>query len=190
MVKQKGKTKKRVPCLSNIDNDVRVREAFKYLTTHKSEYIIYENGRPLDIKEAIRRYKQTKEDKWLLHVLVSNMGYFANTLSKVAAKYKIDPCDYVVYVYEGLKYSADKCDADRVGLSYLAAGVYIICARQADRELRKKTGELNLEDFVYEDDEHEIHEGIAKLDMLLADFGIYDVPLYDEDIHEAHGGRD
>ncbi len=185
--KRDGKRKRRAPFLADMEG-ARVRNAFRHITIHKEDYIVRENGRIVDIKEAVRRYKATGDDKWVLHILASNVGYFANTIGKLASKYNIDPSDYVYCVYYGLKYAMDKCDPEKVRLSYLASGVYMISRREVDRDLRERKMEVSMEGFAYNDDEGEMILDSEHLDRLFADFGIYDVPLYDEDTCKTHDG--
>jgi hypothetical protein len=181
MPKKSRGGKRKAPYLSDM-HVARVRNAFAHITANKKEYIIYENGKPVSLKEAVRRYKQTEDDKWLLHILTSNLGYFANTLGKVSARYGVDPSDYVYAVYYGLKYALSKCDPERARLSYLASGVYIICVREIDRDLRERKKEVNIDCFTFPDDgDNDVPTGVEQLDKLFADLGIYDVPLYDED---------
>jgi hypothetical protein len=170
---------RKLPCVASLDRD-RIRDAFIYLTLHKDDYIVYDNGEPLDYREAVKRFKATGDDKWVLHILLSNLGYFVNTLATVVAKYKVDPADYVIHVYEGLKRSMTKCDAERVKLSYLSGGVFLWCRKIADLEVRERNKELNINEFIcYSDDDCE-HEEIRDLDMFLAEQGVYQLPLYDE----------
>ncbi len=163
----------------------RVRDAFELLTSHKDEYIVRENGKPVDYKDAVRRYKETGDESWVMHILASNLGYFANTLAKVVAKYRVSPEDYVGVVYEGLRQAMEKCDASRVKLSYLATGVFFICRREAEHEVRRKANEVEasflLSDVVENEDEDENMD----LDTWMAENGIYEVPLSDEDTCEA-----
>jgi hypothetical protein len=166
---------------------VRVRDAFELLTAHKDEYIIRESGKPVDYREAVRRYKETGDEAWVMHVLASNLGYFANTLAKVVAKYGVVPEDYVALVYEGLRRSMEKCDASRVRLSYLAAGVFFICRREAENEIRHKANEVNASFTFPEGDEDGDDEFFMDLDTWLAQNGIYEVPLNDEDTCETSG---
>jgi hypothetical protein len=181
MPKKSKSGRRKAPYLSDM-YVVRVRGAFAHITANKEEYIIYENNKPVSLKEAVYRYKQTEDDKWLLHILASNLGYFANTLGKAAAKFGVDPCDYIYAVYYGLKYALSKCDPEKVRLSYLASGVYIICVREIDRDLRERRKETDMRCFAcYNENDDENQVGGEYLDRLFADFGIYDVPLYDED---------
>jgi len=183
MPNKKKRGKRRAPYLSDM-YATRVRDALEHISAHKKEYIINENGAPVSIREAARRYKETGDDKWLLHILFSNLGYFANTLGKFAARYNADPRDYIHYIYDGLKYSLGKCDPDRVKISYLASGVYITFVREINRENRKKRKEVDIERLTYaEAEEEEVPTSGEYLDRLFADFDIYDVPLYDEDTH-------
>jgi len=174
----------RAPYLAQMGH-VRVRDAFELLTAHKDEYIIKENGKPVDYREAVRRYKETGDDSWVMHVLASNLGYFANALAKVAAKYGVAPEDYVALVYEGLRRSMEKCDASRVSLSYLAAGVFFACRREAENEVRRKANEVDASLTFPDVDEDGNGEVIMDLDTWLAQNGIYEVPLSDEDTCEA-----
>ena len=173
MARKRGKA----PCLAMMENS-RVRDAFALLTAHKEDYIVYENGKPLDYREAVRRYKETRDEKWIMHILASNLGYFANALAKVVARYGVAPEDYVVLVYEGLRRSMEKCDASRVRLSYLSTGVFMLCRKEAEHEVRRRAQEASMSNagwtVGYDDD-----EGID-LDSLLAQNGEYEVPLYDE----------
>lgn len=178
--------KRRAPYLAQMEH-VRVRDAFELLTAHKDEYIIRESGKPVDYREAVRRYKETGDEAWVMHVLASNLGYFANTLAKVAAKYGVVPEDYVALVYEGLRRSMEKCDASRVRLSYLAAGVFFICRREAENEIRHKANEVNASFTFPEGDEDGYDEFFMDLDTWLAQNGIYEVPLNDEDTCETSG---
>jgi AAA+ ATPase superfamily predicted ATPase len=178
------KKSKRATYLNSIENG-DIKEAFEYITKHKGAYIIKENGKPVGVKEAISRYKKTGDEKWLLHILVSHLGYFANTLSKVVTKFGINPEDYIHRLYEGLKYSADKCDENRATISYLAAGAYMICARYAYKEIRKRAKETDMSYFGADDDE-EVITGGEQLDLLLAEMGIYEVSLHDEDTRQTY----
>jgi len=179
-----AQSKRKAPYLAQMGH-VRVKDAFELLTAHKDEYIVKENGRPVDYREAIRRYKETGDDAWVMHVLASNLGYFANALAKVAAKYSVAPEDYVAFVYEGLRRSMEKCDVSRVRLSYLAAGVFFICRREAELEVRRKANEVDASLTFPEGDEDGDDEVLMDLDMWLAQNGIYEVPLSDEDTYEA-----
>ena len=166
----------KAPFLAFMDN-VRVRDAFAYLTRHKDSYIIRENGKIVDVKEAVRRYKDTKDDKWVMHILMSNLGYFANALGKVAARYGIEIDDYIFYVYEGLVKAMDRADPDMVRLSYLSTGVFMYARKQAEKELAIRNKEGPTPDVA--DDEG---EDIKDLDMIMASQGIYyEVSLSDED---------
>jgi len=175
--------KRKVPYLTDM-YVARVRDALAYITANKKEYIIYENSKPVGLKDAVARYKQTGDDKWLLHILASNLGYFANTLGKAVSRFGVEPDDYVYALYEGLKYALSKCDPERARLSYLASGIYIICVREIDRDLRKRNKEVQIDSFsIPDEDDNELPAGGELLDRLFADFDIYDVPLYDEDTH-------
>jgi len=172
---------RRTPHIASLDRD-RVRDAFVHLTHHKEDYIIYENGEPLDYREAVKRFKATGDDKWVMHILASNLGYFVNSLATVVAKYKVDPADYVVHVYEGLKRSMQKCDAERVKLYYLSGGVFIWCRKMADLEVRERNKEVNINLLSCQGEDEDCERpAIADVDMLLAEQGIYQLPLYDED---------
>jgi len=179
-----AQSKRKAPYLAQMGH-VRVKDAFELLTAHKDEYIVRENGRPVDYREAIRRYKETGDEAWVMHVLASNLGYFANALAKVAAKYGVPPEDYVAFVYEGLRRSMEKCDASRVRLSYLAAGVFFICRRVAEHEVKRKANEVDAYLTFPEGDEDGDDEVLMDLDTWLAQNGIYEVPLSDEDTCEA-----
>ena len=179
MARKRGKA----PYLAMMENS-RVREAFALLTAHKEDYIVYENGKPVDYREAVRRYKETGDDVWVMHVLASNLGYFANALSKVAARYGIAPEDYVSLVYEGLRYSMEKCDASRVRLSYLSSGVFMLCRREAEYEMRRREKEAALPNWAWRSEEGDNDEGMD-LDTWLAKNGAYEVPLDDEDTCET-----
>jgi len=173
----------KAPYLAMIDN-ARVRDAFAYLTAHKEDYILCENGKPIDYREAVRRYKDTQDEKWIMHILASNLGYFANALAKVVARYGVAPEDYVVLVYEGLRRSMEKCDASRVRLSYLSTGVFMLCRREAEHEVRRRAQEASMSNAMWggcpdEDDD------VMDLDSWLARNGEYEVPLYDEGACEA-----
>jgi hypothetical protein len=169
----------KAPCLAMMENS-RVRDAFALLTAHKEDYIVYENGKPLDYREAVRRYKETGDEKWIMHILASNLGYFANALAKVVARYGVAPEDYVFLVYEGLRRSMDKCDASRVKLSYLSTGVFMLCRREAEREMRQREKEAALIDLAWLDEGGNNDEGMD-LDTWLAENWAYEVPLDDED---------
>lgn len=170
---------RKTPHIASLDRD-RIRDAFAHLTRHKEDYIIYDKGKPIDYREAVKRFKATGDDKWVLHILASHLGYFGNSLATVVAKYKVDPADYVVHVYEGLKRSMIKCDADRVKLSYLSGGVFIWCRKIADLEVRERNKEVNIHYLVCDDDEDCDRPVITDVDMLLAEQGIYELPLNDE----------
>jgi sulfur carrier protein ThiS len=173
----------KAPYLAMMENS-RVRDAFALLTAHKEDYIVYENGKPVDYREAVRRYKETGDDVWVMHVLASNLGYFANALSKVAARYNIAPEDYVVLVYEGLRRSMEKCDASRVRLSYLSTGVFLLCRREAEHEIQARAKEAAMSDLGVSVSDDDNDEGMD-LDTWLARNGVYEVPLYDEGTCEA-----
>ncbi len=174
---------RRTPTIAMLDKS-SVKDAFKHLTLHKEDYIVYENGRPVDFREAVRRFKATGDDKWAMHILASNLGYFANSLSTVVAKYKVDPSDYVVYVYEGLKRAMTKCDADRVKLSYLSGGVFLWCRKMADLEVRQRNKEVNMNEAIIElEDDSGERVAVEDIDMIMASNGIYELPLYDEDTY-------
>jgi hypothetical protein len=170
---------RKTPYIASLDRD-RTRDAFVHITAHKDDYIVYDKGKPLDFREAVKRFKATGDDKWVMHILASHLGYFVNTLATIVAKYKVDPADYVIHVYEGLKRSMTKCDADRVKLSYLSGGVFIWCRKLADLEVKARNKEVDINDFYCYDDEDCEREVIRDLDMFLAEQGIYQLPLYDE----------
>jgi len=174
----------KVPYLAIMENS-RVRDAFALLTAHKEDYILYENGKPVDYKEAVRRYKETGDDAWVMHILASNLGYFVNALSKVVARYGIDPGDYVCLVYEGLRRSMEKCDASRVTLAYLSIGVFLLCRREAEHEMQIRSKEAALSDTTgWSSEDFEEGEDMD-LDNWLAKNGVYEVSLNDEDTCEA-----
>jgi len=173
----------KAPYLAMMENS-RVRDAFALLTAYKEDYILRENGKPVDYREAVRRYKETKDDAWVMHVLASNLGYFANALSKVVARYGVAPEDYVCLVYEGLRRSMEKCDASRVRLSYLSTGVFLLCRREAEHEMRQKAKEATLPDASLWSENGDDDENMD-LDTWLAKNGAYEVPLDDEDTCEA-----
>jgi hypothetical protein len=175
---------RKVPYLAMMENS-RVRDAFALLTAHKEDYIVYENGKPLDYREAVRRYKETGDEKWIMHILASNLGYFANALAKVVARYGVAPEDYVVLVYEGLRRSMEKCDASRVTLAYLSIGVFLLCRREAERELKLRAKELSVADVGFWDDSESNEDDVMDLDNWMARNGAYEVPLDDEDTCEA-----
>jgi hypothetical protein len=171
---------RRLPHVASLDRG-RVRDAFVHLTLHKDDYIVYDNDKPIDYREAVKRFKATGDDKWVLHILALHLGYFVNVLATVVAKYKVDPADYVIHVYEGLKRSMTKCDAEKVKLSYLSGGVFLWCRKIADLEVRERDKEVNINEFIcYSDDDCE-YGVIRDLDMFLAEHGIYQLPLDDED---------
>jgi len=171
---------KRTPHIASLYRD-RTREAFVHITLHKDDYIVREKGKPLDFREAVKRFKETGDDKWVMHILASHLGYFVNSLATIVAKYKIDPADYVVYVYEGLKRSMVKCDVERVKLSYLSGGVFILCRKMADLEVKERDKEVKMNMIMNDNDEDLDCPDITDVDMLLAKQGIYELPLYDED---------
>jgi len=171
---------RRTPHIASLDRE-RIRDAFVHLTHHKDDYIIREKGKPLDYREAVKRFKETGDDKWVLHILASNLGYFVNSLATVVAKYKVDPANYVIHVYEGLKRSMTKCDADRVKLSYLSGGVFLWCRKMADLEAKERNKEVNINELVCNSEDDYEHDVVRDLDMFLAEQGIYQLPLYDED---------
>ncbi len=177
-------SKRKAPPLALMKH-ARVKDAFELLTNHKDEYIVRENGKPVDYKEAVRRYKETGDEKWVLHVLVSNLGYFANTLAKVAARYGVAPEDYVAFVYEGLKRAMEKCDISRVKLSYLATGVFFLCRREAEHEIKQRADEAKTLLFWPEEGEDEDDKNVMDLDTWMAENGICEVPLSDEDTCET-----
>jgi len=163
-------------------DNARVRDAFAHLTRFKDEHIVCEGGRAVSVPEAVRRYRADGDDRWVLHVLMGNLGYFANALGKVAAKWNIDPADYIPFVYEGLREAMGRADPDRVRLSYLSTGVFMYCRRLAEKEVRERSKEAKMDEVIIENDEG---EELADLDMILAANGIYEVPLSDETAHEA-----
>jgi hypothetical protein len=165
--------------------NTRVRDAFALLTSHKDDYIVCENGKPVDYREAVRRYKETGDEAWVMHILASNLGYFANALSKVVARYGVAPEDYVSLVYEGLRSSMDKCDASRVKLSYLSTGVFLLCRREAEHEVRKRENEVTMADMALSSEGETGNDDEMDFDMWLAKHGVYEVPLYDEGTCEA-----
>jgi len=169
----------KIPYLAMIENS-RVRDAFALLTAHKEDYILYENGKPVDCKEAVRRYKETGDDAWVMHVLASNLGYFANALSKVVARYGVAPEDYIGLVYEGLRRSMQRCDASRVTLAYLSIGVFLLCRREADRELKLRAKEVSVADAGFWGGGESDEDDIMDLDDWMARNGAYEVPLDDE----------
>ena len=173
----------KVPHLAVMENS-RVRDAFALLTAHKDDYIVCENGKPVDCREAVRRYKETGDDVWVMHILASNLGYFANALAKVVAKYGIAPEDYIGLVYEGLRRSMEKCDASRVTLAYLSIGVFLLCRREAENEMRQRAKETAMPDVSWWGEEGKDNEGMD-LDTWLAKNGAYEVPLDDEDTCET-----
>jgi hypothetical protein len=173
----------KAPYLAVMENS-KVRDAFALLTAHKEDYIVYENGKPLDYREAVRRYKETGDEKWIMHILAANLGYFANALAKVVARYGVAPEDYVVLVYEGLRRSMEKCDTSRVRLSYLSTGVFMVCRREAEREVRRRAQEASISDVGWNGRFDEDDDGMD-LDTWLAKNGEYEVPLYDEGACEA-----
>jgi hypothetical protein len=173
----------KAPYLAMMENS-RVRDAFALLTAHKEDYIVCENGKPVDYREAVRRYKETGDDAWVMHVLASNLGYFANALSKVVARYGVAPEDYVSLVYEGLRRSMERCDASRVRLSYLSTGVFLLCRREAEHEMRLRAKEEPLPEEKWRLDDDGDYE-CMDLDTWLAKNGAYEVPLDDEDTCEA-----
>jgi hypothetical protein len=174
---------RKTPHIASLDRD-RTRDAFVHLTRHKEDYIVYENGKPLDFREAVKRFKVTGDDRWVMHILASNLGYFVNTLATIVAKYKVDPADYVIHVYEGLKRSMTKCDADRVKLSYLSGGVFLWCRKIADLETRERNKEVNINLLACNEEDGDCeHPPILDIDILLAEQGIYELPLYDEDTY-------
>jgi hypothetical protein len=177
---RKARKGRRTPYIASLDRD-RARDAFVHITLCKDDYIVYECGKPLDFREAVKRFKETGDDKWVMHILASHLGYFVNSLASVIAKYKVDPADYVIYVYEGLKRSMTKCDADRVKLSYLSGGVFLWCRKMADLEVKARNKEVDMNLFICHNDNDEDCEIVRDPDMLLAEQGIYELPLYDED---------
>jgi sulfur carrier protein ThiS len=180
-----GHKRTKGPYLAMMEN-ARVRDALALLTAHKDEYIVRENGKPVDYREAVRRYKETGDESWVMHVLATNLGYFANALSKVVARYGVSPEDYVALVYEGLREAMGRCDASRVRLSYLSTGVFMVCRRAAEREMRRRTQEGLLAEFggPWGNDEEGDEE--MDLDTWMAINGVYEVPLDDEDTCETH----
>ena len=174
---------RKLPYVASLDRD-RTRDAFVHLTQRKEDYIIYENGKPLDFRDAVKRFKATGDDRWVMHILASNLGYFVNTLATVVAKYKVDPADYVIHVYEGLKRSMTKCDADRVKLSYLSGGVFLWCRKIADLEVKERNKEVNMNLLTCNEEDEDCERlSIMDIDILLAEQGIYELPLYDEDTY-------
>jgi hypothetical protein len=171
---------RKTPHIASLDRE-RARDAFIHITRHKEDYIIREKGKPLDYREAVKRFKATGDDKWVMHILASNLGYFVNTLATVVAKYKIDPCNYVVHVYEGLRRAMTKCDAERVKLSYLSGGVFLWCRKLADLEVRERNKEVYMNEVFGCGEGDCEYEAIRDIDMLLAEQGICQLPLYDED---------
>jgi len=174
---------RKAPYLAMMENS-RVRDAFALLTAHKEDYIVYENGKPVDYREAVRRYKETGDNTWVMHILASNLGYFANALAKVVARYGVAPEEYVLHVYEGLRRSMEKCDASRVRLSYLSTGVFMLCRKEAEHEVRARAKEWALPDGSWGGGYGDDDEGMD-LDTWLAKNGAYEVPLDDEGTCEA-----
>jgi hypothetical protein len=164
----------------------KIGYAFEYIEKHIHEYVIRDEGKEVNVKYAVRRFHETGEDKWVMHVLASNLGYFVNSLGKVVMIYGVDPCDYVAHIFDGLKLSMRRCDPERARLSYLGVGVFFYCRAIAEKEYRNRSKEFSAEGMAETffgpseggDDE------IADLDTLLASEGYY-VTLHDDDDDEA-----
>jgi hypothetical protein len=160
----------------------KIGYAFEYIEKHIHEYVIRDEGKEVNVKYAVRRFHETGEDKWVMHVLASNLGYFVNSLGKVVMIYGVDPCDYVAHIFDGLKLSMRRCDPERARLSYLGVGVFFYCRAIAEKEYRNRSKEFSAEGMAETffgpseggDDE------IADLDTLLASEGYY-VTLHDDD---------
>jgi hypothetical protein len=160
----------------------KIAYAFEYIEKYKHEYVIREDGKEISVKDAVRRFHETGEDKWVMHILATNLGYFVNALGKVVVRYNVDPCDYVAHVFDGLKRSMQRCDPERARIAYLGVGVFLYCRIIADKERREKAKELSAEGMAETlfgpseggDDE------IADLDTLLASEGYY-VTFHDDE---------
>jgi hypothetical protein len=105
-------------------------------------------------------------------------------LAKVVARYRVAPEDYVSLVYEGLRRSMERCDASRVRLSYLSTGVFFLCRREAEHEMRLRAKEEPLPEETWRLDYDGYYE-CMDWDTWLAMNGTYEVPLDDEDTCEA-----
>jgi len=165
-----------------IKASAKIGYAFEYIEKYIHEYVIREGGKEVSVKDALRRFHETGEDKWVMHILASNLGYFVNSLGKVVMIYGVDPCDYVAHIFDGLRISMQKCDPERARLSYLGVGVFFYCRSIADKEYKNRSKELSAEGMAETffrpseggDDE------IADLDALLASEGYY-VTLHDDE---------
>jgi hypothetical protein len=160
----------------------KIGYAFEYIEKYIHEYVIKEGDKEISVKDAVRRFHETGDDKWVMHVLASNLGYFVNSLGKVVMIYAVDPCDYVAHIFDGLKLSMQRCDPERARLSYLGVGVFFYCRAIAEKEYRKKAKETSAEgmaEVFFEADESGDSE-IADLDTLFASKGHY-VTLHDDE---------
>ncbi len=155
--------------------------AFEYIEKYKHEYIIREGGKEVSVMDAVRRFHETGEDRWVMHILASNLGYFVNSLGKVVMRYGIDPCDYVAHVFDGLKRSMQRCDLERARIGYLGVGVFLYCRVIAEKECKEKAKELSAESIAetFYEPEGDGDE-VADLDTLFASLGHFVTLLDDE----------
>jgi hypothetical protein len=172
---------KRAPFLQH-KAGAKIGYAFEYIEKYIHEYVIREGGREVSVKDAVRRFHETGEDKWVMHILASNLGYFVNSLGKVVMIYGVEPGDYVAHVFEGLRVSMQRCEPERARLSYLGVGVFFYCRAIAEKEYKKRSKEFSAESLAEtffgpsEDGDDEV----VDLDTLLASEGYY-VTLHDDE---------
>ncbi len=151
-----------------------VRDAFKYLTAVKKEYIIKApDGQPVSLADAIRNYQKDGDPKWPLHVMMSNLGYVAITISKAISKFNLPPEEFIADAFLGICNAMKKCKPEKAKMSYIGAGIFFAVRKEAYRMIKSKKYEVDL--FI-EDDE----EGLLDDERLAALLGLCEVYLDDE----------
>ncbi len=172
---------RKAPCLQ-YKPSAKIGYAFEYIEKYIHEYVIKEEGKEVSVKDAVHRFHESGEDKWVMHVLASNLGYFVNSLGKVVMIYDVDPCDYVAHIFDGLRLSMQRCDPERARLSYLGVGVFFYCRSIAEKEYRGRSKDTSAESMAetFFEPSEDGDDKTADLDTLLASKGYY-VTLHDDE---------
>jgi len=157
--------KRRVPILELKDNTRHVWSLKHIKRSEQKDYVI----EGLDLLDAVKLYKETRDDKYVAHIFFANFGYFVNTITRTLSRFGevfrySEAADYVGEAYIAVKEALDRFDfskSEKV-LSYLSGAIFYHIRKLIQRQEVKNW--KNLDGLVEEvQNEHNDYEVLANM---------------------------
>ena len=120
-------SKRKVPIL-DFNESTRHIWSLKHLKRSEQKQYIIDN---LSTDEAVRLYKETRDEKYVAHIFFSNFGYFARALTRTLLRFGevfryTEASDYLSEAYIAVKEALDRFDYAKSNkvLSYLSGAIF------------------------------------------------------------------